>query len=295
MLEQLKKHFSSFILLNDCAFKDIHLYEWFITADQQKFGILKSELTQRDVSLLHAFVQPYQAELPEQTPREKFWWELVSSNKPFKEMVTLPYRFVYFSMQKQQIDPDSFKEAIHAVLAKKISILWLHPNEGILVEEGNDEIDDGLSYNQIIDTLMSDLYVNIKFLTGPFLSDLSAVGNYFKLMITNARKAFQMTDKNVLSFVDGMILSMVAQTDMNGRDISTSILKEFANDHDFLHTLTVFFQCNLNLSETAKALYMHRNSLQYRLDKFKQKTGLDVRDFHQAMTAYIAILLKHAD
>jgi len=46
-----------------------------------------------------------------------------------------------------------------------------------------------------------------------------------------------------------------------------------------------------NVSETAKKLYIHRNTLLYRLDKFKQETGLDVRTFNDAVLVKIALLL----
>jgi sugar diacid utilization regulator len=56
-------------------------------------------------------------------------------------------------------------------------------------------------------------------------------------------------------------------------------------------TLEQFFTLDCNVSETAKKLYVHRNTLLYRLDKFKQETGLDVRSFSDAVLVRIALLL----
>jgi hypothetical protein len=64
-----------------------------------------------------------------------------------------------------------------------------------------------------------------------------------------------------------------------------------ALDAEMLTTLQEFFQNNCNISETSKALYIHRNTLLYRLDKFKQVTGLDVRNFHDAVLVHMALLL----
>lgn len=58
-----------------------------------------------------------------------------------------------------------------------------------------------------------------------------------------------------------------------------------------LSTLESFFQLECNVSETAKKLYIHRNTLLYRLDKFKQETGYDVRSFNDAVLVRIAVLL----
>ncbi|ANE48872.1 hypothetical protein SY83_11690 [Paenibacillus swuensis] len=62
-------------------------------------------------------------------------------------------------------------------------------------------------------------------------------------------------------------------------------------DAETLATLETFFLLDCNVSETAKKLYIHRNTLLYRLDKFKGETGLDVRNFSQAVLVKISLLL----
>ncbi|WP_199621584.1 PucR family transcriptional regulator [Paenibacillus alkalitolerans] len=62
-------------------------------------------------------------------------------------------------------------------------------------------------------------------------------------------------------------------------------------DAELITTLDTFFSENCNVSDTAKKLYIHRNTLLYRLDKFKQETGLDVRDFDHAVLVKLALLL----
>jgi hypothetical protein len=60
---------------------------------------------------------------------------------------------------------------------------------------------------------------------------------------------------------------------------------------EILMTLETFFSVDCNVSETAKKLYIHRNTLLYRLDKLKQETGLDVRVFSDAVLVKIILLL----
>lgn len=66
---------------------------------------------------------------------------------------------------------------------------------------------------------------------------------------------------------------------------------DHALDTETQTTLEQFFELDCNVSETAKKLYIHRNTLLYRLDRFKQETGLDVRHFHHAVLVRIALLL----
>jgi hypothetical protein len=67
--------------------------------------------------------------------------------------------------------------------------------------------------------------------------------------------------------------------------------KEPMLDDETIQTLETFFELNCNVSETAKKLYIHRNTLLYRLDKFRQESGLDVRNFNQAVHVKIALQL----
>lgn len=62
-------------------------------------------------------------------------------------------------------------------------------------------------------------------------------------------------------------------------------------DPETVATLDIFFQLDCNVSETAKRLYVHRNTLIYRLDKIKQETGLDARTFNDAVLIKLYLLL----
>ena len=62
-------------------------------------------------------------------------------------------------------------------------------------------------------------------------------------------------------------------------------------DKDTLAAIDKFFQNNLNIAETARQLHMHRNTLIYRLEQVEKRTGLDLRQFEDAMTFKIAIMI----
>ena len=62
-------------------------------------------------------------------------------------------------------------------------------------------------------------------------------------------------------------------------------------DEETLMTINKFFENNLNVSETSRQLYIHRNTLVYRLDKLQKSTGLDLRIFEDAITFKIALMV----
>ena len=62
-------------------------------------------------------------------------------------------------------------------------------------------------------------------------------------------------------------------------------------DEETLITINKFFENSLNVSETSRQLYIHRNTLVYRLDKLQKSTGLDLRVFEDAITFKIALMV----
>jgi carbohydrate diacid regulator len=65
-----------------------------------------------------------------------------------------------------------------------------------------------------------------------------------------------------------------------------------ALDQETLYTINKFFENNLNVSETSRKLFVHRNTLVYRLEKIKKLTGLDLREFDHAIVFKVALMVK---
>ena len=67
--------------------------------------------------------------------------------------------------------------------------------------------------------------------------------------------------------------------------------KAILSDPEMITTAEEFLHTSLNVSETSRNLYMHRNTLMYRLDKIERATGLDIRKFQDAMTFRLVMIL----
>ncbi|WP_210469744.1 CdaR family transcriptional regulator [Sporosarcina sp. 6E9] len=294
MINQLRKVYSTLIVHNKEGSNSEQNYKWFVTDSHEVIGIHEDELTPKDISLLETFMIPYNVELPVLTEEEEKWRRVIQSKEPTESEFELEssFRFVYFSISENQISPNLFNDAIHELFAKKVPILWQSGREGVIIEKRKDS-DENLSYEQIIDVLMSDLYVNINFFVGPFKDDIREIYDHFETLSNDAKTVFAYTNRPVVSYVDAIPYLLIHQTEPALREeISKTILQEYLDDEDTLKMLETFVQCNLNISETAKELYMHRNSLQYRLDRFLEKTGIDVRQFQHAMPVYLAMLAR---
>lgn len=292
MIKKLQKIFPSLIIYSNNNHPLDECYKWFITKDHVIIGIHHNEINQKELSLLNTFLSPYNIKLPTLTQREKKWKEVINLHEKKEFTIKGSYRFVYFSIQQHQIDPIPFKEAIQELFTKQVPILWESEHEGVIIEE-RDKNEESITYEQIIDILMSDLYGKINFFVGPFQDNLKNVKQHYLSIIEGAQTAFNYSKKSVITYIEAIPLLLVDQLDEDFKtSISELVLKEFIHDSETLKMIETFVECNLNVSETAKELYMHRNSLQYRLDRFQKKTGIDIRQFHEAMSVYLALIAK---
>lgn len=291
MIQKLREIYSSLIVYQDEVGDFDHNYKWFMTNNNEIIGIEKKEITSKDASLLATFLTPYDVQFPVLTAEEQKWHETIHSTKAATKIsLKNSYRFVYFTMQENQIEPSAFKDAIQELFSKQVPILWRNGHEGIIIEEQT-ILEDSFSYEQIIDILMSDLYVRINFFVGPFLENFDQINHHYHSLIKSAQIVLSYSKSPVVTYVDAVPYLLINQSHPDLlMEISQTILQEYIDDDDTLKMIETFVECNLNISETSKELYMHRNSLQYRLDRFFEKTGIDVRQFHHAMAVYLALL-----
>lgn len=107
----------------------------------------------------------------------------------------------------------------------------------------------------------------------------------------NEKRARSMAELSVLSAGGAQNLNvekLIARIDKPEREklLSVCDLKAFAKvfeDGEMMRTVNAFFESGLNVCKAARALYMHRNTLTYRLNVLKKSTGLDIRIFDMAV------------
>lgn len=104
------------------------------------------------------------------------------------------------------------------------------------------------------------------------------------------------TEKVIVSYDNLGIARLIYQLpttlcDMFLREVFKSNSIE-SLDHETLFTIQRFFENNLNVSETSRKLFVHRNTLVYRLEKIKKFTGLDLREFDDAIVFKVALMVK---
>ena len=149
----------------------------------------------------------------------------------------------------------------------------------------------------IADTLVSEFYAKTVIGIGTAVENIKDLARSYKeaQVALEVGKVFD-TEKNIISYENLGIGRLIYQLPTT---LCEMFLQEvFKNgsldnlDRETLLTIQSFFENNLNVSETSRKLFVHRNTLVYRLEKIRKITGLDLREFDHAITFKVALMVK---
>lgn len=178
-----------------------------------------------------------------------------------------------------------------------------------VVDEGHiilvKSLEDAESYKDlndvaksIVDIVNTEVMVNVRVAYGTIVSEIRDVSKSYKEagMALDVGRIFY-EEKNILAYNELGIGRLIHQLPVSlcemflNEVFSGKAVEQF--DEETLSTVHKFFENNLNISETARQLFLHRNTLVYRLEKIQKKTGLDVRVFDDALTFKIALMVAN--
>ena len=149
----------------------------------------------------------------------------------------------------------------------------------------------------ISDTLSTELNIKVYISIGTVVSDLKDVSRSYKeaKMALEVGKIFE-SDQYIVNYEKLGIGRLIYQLPLS---LCKMFIKEVLHgltmddfDEETLATVNKFFENNLNVSETSRQLYSHRNTLVYRLDKLQKMTGLDLRNFDDAIIFKITLMVS---
>ena len=149
----------------------------------------------------------------------------------------------------------------------------------------------------ISDSISSEFFTQPLVGIGTTVTDIKDLARSFKeaQVALEVGKVFD-TEKAIVSYDNLGIARLIYQLpttlcDMFLREVFKRDSIE-SLDQETLFTIQKFFENNLNVSETSRKLFVHRNTLVYRLEKIKKITGLDLREFDDAIVFKVALMVK---
>lgn len=247
----------------------------------------------------------------ERLSRQRFVMELLLDNLLLVDILNRAKKLHIKNEQRRALYVIEPKKNGHEIVLEAIRssyagrtqdfVVSLDDNKVILIkslDEGNDEETQiRQTAYEMIDMLRAEALIEVRIAYGMPANDLKEVSKSYKeaIMALDIGCIFY-EQKSILAYNQLGIGRLIYQLPLSLCEMFLNEVfegkAETVFDEETLTTVYKFFQNNLNISETARQLYIHRNTLVYRLEKIQKKTGLDVRFFDDAMTFKIALMVS---
>ncbi len=222
-------------------------------------------------------------------------------NRSQKLHIEMRARRVVFLVEVAREKDAGIMETIRSLFSGGIRdfITAVDEKDIIIVKEMTDEetVDDlNLIAHELVDTLESEVMVSARVSYGTVVSDIKEVSRSYKeaKMALDVGNIFY-SDRRVVAYGNLGIGRLIYQLPLQ---LCRMFIREIFGserpvefDEETLTTIDQFFSNNLNVSKTSRELYIHRNTLVYRLDKLQKMTGLDIQTFEDAITFQIALMV----
>ena len=186
--------------------------------------------------------------------------------------------------------PDSTKDTIVEINDRDVVVVKELPDD-----ESSIRVD--MLASSIVNVMSSEYYVKCVVGVGSVSHNISDLLNSFRCaqVALEVRNVFD-NDQSVALYTQLGIARLIYQ-------LPTTLCQIFLDevfkkcsidsiDNDLMFTINKFFENSLNISETSRKLFIHRNTLVYRIEKIKKLTGLDLREFEDAIVFKVSLMVN---
>ena len=171
----------------------------------------------------------------------------------------------------------------------------------VLIKLCNESIDDYVSCTEYAEFLVRSIYeemgLRVKIGVGRIVESLEKLNeSYLQAISTVDMMEVLQEGGEVHTYKEYALIKILGELPKNKSNYYLNFLldaksKEILEDQEIIKTADCFLENNLNASETSRKMYLHRNTLNYRLDKIEKATGLNIRKFPDALTYRIITIL----
>ncbi|AUZ28375.1 hypothetical protein C1T28_15340 [Bacillus subtilis] len=260
---------------------------------QRYISIPKTEISEKETLLLQSFLTPADEvnQMSLKPPEENKWFAFLFSSGEVPANVKKRTRFVHFHLLGK-IERASFAEAVRHFWPVPFVIVWMHEDRGVVVEQESEAAAGKDELESLAKVLESDFYFSVRFYAGRFYEPDESLRNHY----AREQTYFLFAEKRLpqMQSVTFEMIFPFLLLETEKEKLETLLSEEaeilFGNEAELRKTIKLFIENNSNVTLTAKKLHLHRNSLQYRIDKFIERSGIDIKTYKGALLAYFISL-----
>lgn len=299
----MKDKFLELEAILKCAIKPIHkkkpnikANETLIELDNGNFFLIQRTLTEVEYELVKKWLESANQGL---TSSEYILLTTSDGYLNYHNEIGLPVRLWKIQYKENEIE---VKEIIKSTFIDE-KIVYTGDDEIVIIIKEKEEEESSVTPYELQSLLEAEALTSIRITVGNLITHLSEFHLSYVQMNELTELVHEFKQKAQVVYFDSMFFPLMikrirmllksGEVDSREKLLMETLLKQHirpVNDQELEQTALVFFENNLNISETANDLYIHRNTLIYRLNKLESITGFDIRKFNDAMHYFMSYL-----
>ncbi|MFC6177674.1 helix-turn-helix domain-containing protein [Companilactobacillus huachuanensis] len=246
--------------------------------------IAKSKLNEHDKFLLSLINKE-----ESKNTIKNLWWKKLTEEKQEAPQKGITIKVFQFRIDKAQSKEQSqqwlnvFKDTIDNV----IDSFFIGPNAGIVIQEKNKANVDLAYVQQMVELLDSDFYTNTHMYIGEPWSadkDLSDIFNEEREFFYSSIRL-----KNNVNDLSTVILDYLIDRNLRKSKLFKNLHRRVNIDMATSNMINTLYECDSNMAKASKLLFVHRNTLQYRIEKFYETTGFDLKNHEDLALCFLLL------
>lgn len=214
------------------------------------------------------------------------WWNFLVHETDKIPAEKINVRVLQFEVQKLESDDraNEWLSVFEDTFDDVVDSFWINKYTGILIEKETNTNMDKLEVQRMIELVDSDFYTKSHVYVGQFWPVNDKLPNIFDMERQLFHKSLEMKERvNNLSTV---ILDFLIEQNLKNTDMFKSLKSKIDIDSKTTQMINTLYKCDSNLAKTSKMLFLHRNTLLYRMEKFHEQTGFDLKDRDDLVYAF---------
>lgn len=217
------------------------------------------------------------------------WWNFLVHESEKIPAEKINVRVLQFEVQKLESDDraNEWLNVFEDTFDDVVDSFWINKYTGILIEKETNANMDKLEVQRMIELVDSDFYTKSHVYVGQFWPVNDKLPNIFDMERQLFHKSLEMKERvNNLSTV---ILDFLIEQNLKNTDMFKSLKDKIDIDSKTTQMINTLYKCDSNLAKTSKMLFLHRNTLLYRMEKFHEQTGFDLKDRDDLVLCFLLL------
>lgn len=254
-------------------------------ADQEGFLWLpKNELSEKEIALLSLLTEEAVPPLDGEHP----WYQILFQQKALTEKGR--FRVIQLLLQTpKNFLEDVWKENIAGIFPDTVDFFFLTPQQAILVEKQTKQSLQKEELEGIFLALDDDFETVSRVFVGGFHESSNAFPALFEEEQDIFKEEVKYFKRTTVFGIADVALHYFTKEALAKSSLTHSMKEEWRIDDEMKEIIQALWTNQGNLSSTAKELFMHRNTLQYRLEKFQENTGMQLKNTDDLILCYLLL------